>query len=140
MMSTNDFVGHGLGKAMTYNAERWLVDSASTCIVANERFAEFTNVQSAEVTITVGGAHNLECTQVGDLVVGGHDTSIQLRGVRIVPGFGANILSVPYLEKELGMTQSSNGTHWWAKKAGECRRSCRWACSHDWIAHSVRPG
>ena len=70
-------------------------------------------------SITVGGAHNLECTQVGDLVVGGHDTSIQLRGVRIVPGFGANILSVPYLEKELGMTQSSNGTHWWAKKAGK---------------------
>ena len=119
MMSTNDFVGHGLGKTITYSAERWLVDSASTCVVANEKFGEFTNVQSAEVTITVGGKHNLECTQVGDLVVGGLGGSVHLKGVRIVPGFGANILSVPYLEKELGMTQSSDGTHWWARKDGK---------------------
>ena len=53
--STREFVGHGQGFQMPYLQEKWLVDSASTCLVANEHFKEFFNVVPAAVTITVGG-------------------------------------------------------------------------------------
>jgi hypothetical protein len=41
---------------MPYLQDKWLVDSASTCLVANEHFREFLNVGPAVVAIAVGGA------------------------------------------------------------------------------------
>ena len=116
--STREFVGHGQGFKMPYLQEKWLVDSASTCLVANEHFKEFFNVVPAAVTITVGGDHRLQCTKVGDLSIATGDGSLTLQKVRIVPGFGVNILSGPYLEKKMGLTLSSDGQTWWAKRRG----------------------
>ena len=53
--AARDYVGHGLGVNINYDCEQWLVDSASTCMVANENYMELYNVRPAEVTITVGG-------------------------------------------------------------------------------------
>ena len=103
---------------MPYLQEKWLVDSVSTCLVANEHFKEFFNVVPAAVTITVGGDHRLQCTKVGDLSIPTGDGSLTLQKVRIVPGFGVNILSGPYLEKKMGLTLSSDGQTWWAKQRG----------------------
>ena len=116
--STREFVGHGQGFKMPYQQEKWLVDSASTCLVANEHFKEFFNVGPAAVTITVGGDHRLQCTKVGDLSITTSDGPLTLQEVRIVPGFGVNILSGPYLEKKMGLSLSSDGHTWWAKRRG----------------------
>ena len=116
--STREFVGHGLNFKMPYLKEKWLVDSASTCMVANEPFKEFSNVGPAAVTITVGGDHRPQCSRVGDLTIATGVGPITLQEVRIVPGFGVNILSGPYLEKRLGLTLSSDGRFWWAKRRG----------------------
>ena len=72
----------------------------------------------AAVTITVGGDHRLQCTRVGDLTVATGVGPLTLQEVRIVPGFGVNILSGPYLEKKMGLTLSSDGQNWWAKRRG----------------------
>ena len=114
--TTRDYVGHGRSFAMTYKEDKWLVDSASTCLVANELFKEFTGLGPADVTITVGGDHRLQCTKVGNLAIATASGPVTLQGVRIVPGFGVNILSGPYLEKVLGLNLSSDGTNWWAKR------------------------
>ena len=45
------------------------MDSASTCMVANEDFRELYNVRPADVTITVGGDNQLVCNRVGNLRV-----------------------------------------------------------------------
>ena len=87
-------------------------------MVANEPFKEFSNVGPAAVTITVGGDHRLQCSRVGDLTIATGVGPITLQEVRIVPGFGVNILSGPYLEKRLGLTLSSDGRFWWAKRRG----------------------
>ena len=116
--TTIDYVGHGRNFAMAYKEDRWLVDGASTCLVANELFKEFTGLRPADVTITVGGDHRLQCTKVGNLAIATALGPVTLTGVRIVPGFGVNILSGPYLEKVLGLNLSSDGTHWWAKRRG----------------------
>ena len=110
-------MGHGRSFAMTYKEDKWLVDSASTCLVANELFKEFTGLGPADVTITVGGDHRLQCTKVGNLAIATASGPVTLQGVRIVPGFGVNILSGPYLEK-VGLNLSSDGTNWWAKRRG----------------------
>ena len=94
---------------MPYLQDKWLVDSASTCLVANELFKGFKDVAPADVTITVGGDHRLHCTQVGNLTISTGIGPITLQEVRIVPGFGVNILSGPYLEKKLGLSLSSDG-------------------------------
>ena len=82
-----------------YNKDKWLVDSASTCMVANEPFNEFYNIRPADVTITVGGDHQLACTRVGDLIVKTKTGPLDFPSIRIVPGFGVNILSDPYLSR-----------------------------------------
>jgi gag-polypeptide of LTR copia-type/Zinc knuckle/Zinc finger C-x8-C-x5-C-x3-H type (and similar) len=115
---TREFVGHSLGLKMPYQQDKWLVDSASTCNVANEAFKEFSEVGPADVTITVGGDNHLSCTSVGNLLISTSLGPINLQDVRIVPGFGVNILSGPYLEKRLGLSLSSNGRTWWARRRG----------------------
>lgn len=67
--TTREFVGHGLNFKMPYAQDKWLVDSASTCLVANEEFNEFTDVGPAQVLITVGGDHQLQCKKVGSLTI-----------------------------------------------------------------------
>ena len=57
--SAREFVGHGLNFKVAYSQDKWLVDSASTCMVANEAFKEFTEVGPADVLITVGGDNHL---------------------------------------------------------------------------------
>ena len=107
--TTFDFVRAGNIQGLDYIPDRWLVDSASTCLVANECFPEFFNLRAADISIRVGGGSDLPCSRIGDLWVKGVSTPILLVGVRIVPGFGVNILSGPYLEQKLGMALSSNG-------------------------------
>ena len=114
---TRDFVRPGDFHGMAYLSERWLIDSASTCLVANEVFPEFFNLRSADISIRVGGGEDLPCSRIGDLWVQGALSPVLLVGFRIVPGFGVNILSGPYLEQKLGMTLSSNGRSWAAKDA-----------------------
>ena len=116
--TTREFVGHSLGK-MPYLSDQWLVDSASTCMVANETFKEFDKVGPAQVTITVGGDNRIRCTTVGNLRIATENGSVEFQDVRIVPGFGVNILSGPYLEKKLGLTLSSDGRNWWARRRGQ---------------------
>ena len=115
-MSTREFVGHGLNFRLPYQRDKWLVDSASTCMVANEAFRELFLVKPAEVTITVGGDNQLKCTSVGNLTIATAQGPVKLQEVRIVPGFGVNILSGPYLEKTLGLSLSSDGKTWWARR------------------------
>ena len=117
-MSTREFVGHGLNFRLPYQRDKWLVDSASTCMVANEACREFSEVKPAEVTITVGGDNQLKCTSVGNLTIATAQGPVKLQEVRIVPGFGVNILSGPYLEKTLGLSLSSDGKTWWARRRG----------------------
>ena len=99
--STREFVGLSINLKLPYTQDRWLVDSASTCLVANESFKEFFEVGPAEVIITVGGDNQLKCTSVGNLLISSNQGPLLLQEVRIVPGFGVNILSGPYLEKKL---------------------------------------
>ena len=113
--TTYDYVRASNGGGLDYIPERWLVDSASTCLVANEFFPEFFNLRDAEINIRVGGGNDLACNRIGDLWVKGAAEPILLVGVRIVPGFGVNILSGPYLEQRLGMALTSNGRRWMAK-------------------------
>ena len=117
--ATKDYVGHGLGMSVYYKHEKWLVDSASTCMVANEDFRELYNVRPADVTITVGGDNQLVCNRVGNLRVQTEIGPVDLHAVRIVPGFGVNILSGPCLEQGMGMTLSSDGRTWWARRRGK---------------------
>ena len=70
-----------------------------TCLVANEMFPEFFNVREADINIRVGGGNDLPCKRIADLWVKGAAKPILLEGVRIVPGFGVNIVSGPYLEQ-----------------------------------------
>ena len=113
-------------RGLEYISERWLVDSASTCLVANEMFPEFFNVREADINIRVGGGNDLPCNRIADLWVKGAAKPILLEGVRIVPGFGVNITSGPYLEQKLGMVLSGNGRIWSAKdKKGQATTQSR---------------
>ena len=85
--------------------------------MANECFPEFFNLREADISIRVGGGNDLPCTKIADLWVKGELAPVLLVGVRIVPGFGVNILSGPYLEQKLGMALSSDGRRWAAKTA-----------------------
>ena len=105
-------MGYGLRMDISYKPDKWLVDSASTCMVANENFLEFFDVRPADVTITVGGDNQLTCRRVGDLRVETKVGLIDFQAVRIVPGFGVNILSGPCLEQKMGMTLASDGKTW----------------------------
>ena len=113
--TTVDFVRAGNSHGLNYIPDRWLVDSASTCLVANEFFPEFFNLREADISIRVGGGNDLPCNRIADMWVKGASKPILLVGVRIVPGFGVNILSGPYLEQKLGMTLRSNGRRWSAE-------------------------
>ena len=87
-------------------------------MVANVDFSQFYNIKPADVTITVGGDNQLTCKKVGDLRVETVTGPLDLYGVRIVPGFGVNILSGPILEQKMGMKLSSDGKTWWARRRG----------------------
>ena len=108
-------MGHSINLKLPYTQDRWLVDSASACLVANESFKEFFEVGPAEV---IGGDNQLKCTSVGNLLISSNQGPLLLQEVRIVPGFGVNILSGPYLEKKLGLSLSSDGKTWWARRRG----------------------
>ena len=116
--ATIDFVRASGCNGLEYKPERWLVDSASTCMVVNEAFPEFFNLRDADINIRVGGGNDLPCSMIGDIWIKGAAKPMLLVGVRIVPGFGVNILSGPYLEQNLGMTLSSNGRTWSATDQG----------------------
>ena len=87
-------------------------------MVANEAFPEFFNVRKADINIRVGGGADLPCYAVGDIWIRGAAKPMLLVGVRIVPGFGVNILSGPYLEQKLGMALGSDGRKWSAGLQG----------------------
>ena len=72
-------------------------------MVANEVFPEFFDLRRAEITIRVGGGRDLNCDKIADLWVKGAGQPVLLVGVRIVPGFGVNILSGPHMEQKLGL-------------------------------------
>ena len=84
-------------------------------MVANEFFPEFFNIRKADINIRVGGGNDLACVRVADLWVRGADEPVLLKEVRVVPGFGVNIVSGPCLEQKLGMALSSNGRTWEAR-------------------------
>ena len=59
------------------------------------------NRQQAAIEIQVGGGHKIFCSCVGDLSIMvtspqmSTPARIKLRAVRVVPGFGSNLLSGP---------------------------------------------
>ena len=54
--TTVDFVRAGNIQGLDYLPDRWLVDSASTCLVANEFFPEFFNCGKRTLASGLGGA------------------------------------------------------------------------------------
>ena len=60
--------------------------------------------RSSAIEIQVGGGHKIFCSCVGDLIMVTSPqrhapTMIKLRAVRVVPGFGSNLLSGPRMVK-----------------------------------------
>ena len=68
----------------------WMVDGGSTCHVlgAMEAYGKFVfNRRPASIAIVVGGGGRVRCDEVGDIYM------------RLVPGFGTNLLSGPRMDK-----------------------------------------
>ncbi len=84
----------------------WMVDGGSTCHVlgAMEAYGKFVfNRRPASIAIVVGGGGRVRCDEVGDIclriISGSRSRVCTFLEVRLVPGFGTNLLSGPRMDK-----------------------------------------
>ena len=89
-----------------HSNSRWLVDGGATCHVAGfDPGSALENKRLTSVDIVVGGGRRIPCSWVGDLTIIVHSqdlakpSRITLREVRVVPGFGSNLISGPRMER-----------------------------------------
>ena len=100
---------------------RWLIDGGASChVVGFDPGAALQRRRSASIEILVGGGRKIQCQHVGDLaiIVRTYNpkalSRLTLRDVRVVPGFGMNLLSTPRMEKA-GWYLSQGGGHFNAR-------------------------
>ena len=84
----------------------WLLDGGATChVLGFDPGAALQNRRQVNIEILVGGGRRITCKHVGDLVVVLPTSNpkmvsrLTLKAVRIVPGFGSNLLSTPCMER-----------------------------------------
>ena len=92
----------------SHSVDTFMIDGGSTCHVLGFEGAAIDaslhNKRSVDITIVVGGGTQMRCRQLADLRVkiispgvARSEESI-FKDVRIIPGFGTNLLSGPRLE------------------------------------------
>ena len=82
----------------------WLVDGGASChVLGFDPGSRLRNRRQVSIEIEVGGGHRISCTCTGDMTIltcsQAPTSSVDLRDVRIVPGFGSNLLSGPRMVK-----------------------------------------
>ena len=119
------FSNTGAGNVITSERE-WLIDGGSTCHVlghVQQYFPHITNRRHANIVIRVGGGARFECKQIGDVVLKLPTPNLKhilVQDVRLVPGFKANVLSEPRMERAGWSLLHSGGTLTAWDRQGQC--------------------
>ena len=91
-----DWDDHG-----TESAATWIVDSGATKHMCNDREL-FDSIKPVSQSVTVANDARLSCTGVGQIKFHQEDSSLNAKGVMLVPKLSANLLSVPSMvDKDL---------------------------------------
>ena len=91
--------------AVASSVDTFLIDGGSTCHVlgfeSSAINASLHNIRTVNITIVVGGGTRMSCRRIADVRVRISSPDVStcevgvFKDVRIVPGFGANLLSGP---------------------------------------------
>ena len=101
----SDMVNMAAGQQANLTS-KWLIDGGASChVVGFDPGAALQRRRRASIEILVGGGQRIKCEHVGDLTITVRTSNpktlsrLTLKDVRVVPGFGSNLLSAPRMEK-----------------------------------------